>query len=45
MTAKHFVNKAPFDPNATDVLTPEQERYYMGDAVATYVVETWVKID
>ena len=29
MTTKHFVNKAPFDPNATDVLTPEQERYYM----------------
>ena len=29
MTAKHFVNKAPFDPNATEKLTPEQERYYM----------------
>ena len=29
MTVNHFVNKAPFDPNATDVLTPEQERYYM----------------
>jgi peptide/nickel transport system permease protein len=25
----HFVNKAPFDPNVTEVLTPEQERYYM----------------
>ena len=29
MTTKHFVNKAPFDPNATEKLTPEQERYYM----------------
>ena len=29
MPTKHFVNKAPFDPNATDVLTPEKERYYM----------------
>ena len=29
MTTKHFVNKAPFDPNATERLTPEQERYYM----------------
>ena len=29
MTTKHFVNKAPFDPNATEQLTPEQERYYM----------------
>lgn len=29
MTTKHFVNKAPFDPNATETLTPEQERYYM----------------
>jgi peptide/nickel transport system permease protein len=25
----HYVNKAPFDPNVTEVLTPEQERYYM----------------
>lgn len=25
----HYVNKAPFDPNITEVLTPEQERYYM----------------
>ena len=29
MTTKHFVNKAPFDPNATEKLTPEQERFYM----------------
>ena len=29
MSTKHFVNKAPFDPNATEKLTPEQERYYM----------------
>lgn len=29
MTTKHFVNTAPFDPNATEKLTPEQERYYM----------------
>ena len=29
MTTKHFVTKAPFDPNATEKLTPEQERYYM----------------
>ena len=29
MTSKHFVNKAPFDPNVTETLTPEQERYYM----------------
>ena len=29
MTTKHFVNKASFDPNATEKLTPEQERYYM----------------
>ena len=29
MTTKHFVNKDPFDPNATEKLTPEQERYYM----------------
>ena len=29
MTTKHFVNKAPFDPDATEKLTPEQERYYM----------------
>jgi len=29
MTTKHFVNKAPFDPNAAERLTPEQERYYM----------------
>ena len=29
MTTKHFVNKAPFDPNATEKLSPEQERYYM----------------
>ena len=29
MTTKHFVNKAPFDPNTTEKLTPEQERYYM----------------
>lgn len=29
MTTKHFVNKAPFDPNATERLTSEQERYYM----------------
>ena len=29
MTTKHFVSKAPFDPNATEKLTPEQERYYM----------------
>ena len=25
----HYVNKAPFDPNVAEVLTPEQERYYM----------------
>jgi peptide/nickel transport system permease protein len=25
----HYVNKAPFDPNVTEILTPEQERYYM----------------
>ena len=25
----HYVNKAPFDPNVTEALTPEQERYYM----------------
>jgi peptide/nickel transport system permease protein len=25
----HYVNKAPFDPNVTELLTPEQERYYM----------------
>jgi peptide/nickel transport system permease protein len=25
----HYVNRAPFDPNLTEVLTPEQERYYM----------------
>ena len=25
----HYVNKAPFHPNVTEVLTPEQERYYM----------------
>lgn len=24
----HFVSTAPFDPHATEVLTPEQERYY-----------------
>ena len=29
MTTEHFVNKASFDPNATERLTPEQERYYM----------------
>ena len=29
MTTKHFVNKAPFDPNTTERLTPKQERYYM----------------
>ena len=29
MTTKHFVNKATFDPNAIEKLTPEQERYYM----------------
>jgi peptide/nickel transport system permease protein len=25
----HYVNRDPFDPNHTEVLTPEQERYYM----------------
>ncbi|MDA1309348.1 MAG: ABC transporter permease, partial [Proteobacteria bacterium] len=25
----HFVNREPFDPNVTETLTPEQERYYM----------------
>ncbi len=25
----HYVNPAPFDPYATDAMTPEQERYYM----------------
>ena len=25
----HYVNKTPFDPNVTEILTPEQERYYM----------------
>ena len=25
----HFVDRAPFDPNVTEVLTPEQERFYM----------------
>ena len=25
----HWVNEAPFDPVATEKLTPEQERYYM----------------
>ena len=29
MTTKHFVNKAPFDPNTTERLSSEQERYYM----------------
>lgn len=27
--ARHFVDTAPFDPNRDEVLTPEQERYYM----------------
>ncbi|WP_420563330.1 ABC transporter permease [Thalassobaculum sp.] len=27
--AKHFVDTAPFDPERDEVLTPEQERYYM----------------
>ena len=26
---EHFVSKAPFDPYSVDILTPEQERYYM----------------
>lgn len=26
---RHFVDTAPFDPNRDEVLTPEQERYYM----------------
>ncbi|MBL4719755.1 MAG: ABC transporter permease [Alphaproteobacteria bacterium] len=26
---KHYVNKAPFDPDVAVTLTPEQERYYM----------------
>ena len=25
----HFVSEAPFDPDAIEALTPEQERYYM----------------
>ncbi len=25
----HFVDRTPFDPNVTEVLTPEQERFYM----------------
>ena len=25
----HYVNPAPFDPYATEAMTPEQERYYM----------------
>ncbi len=25
----HYVNRAPFDPNFSEALTPEQERYYM----------------
>ena len=28
-TPRHFVDTEPFDPNVTEVLTPEQERYYM----------------
>jgi peptide/nickel transport system permease protein len=28
----HFVSDKPFDPNATEVLTPEQERFYMAPA-------------
>ena len=27
--ARHFVDTAPFDPQRDEVLTPEQERYYM----------------
>ncbi|MCR9175562.1 MAG: ABC transporter permease, partial [Alphaproteobacteria bacterium] len=27
--ARHFVDTAPFDPMRDEVLTPEQERYYM----------------
>ncbi|WP_028796061.1 ABC transporter permease [Thalassobaculum salexigens] len=27
--ARHFVDAAPFDPERDEVLTPEQERYYM----------------
>ncbi|WPZ35423.1 ABC transporter permease [Thalassobaculum sp. OXR-137] len=27
--ARHFVDRAPFDPERDEVLTPEQERYYM----------------
>lgn len=27
--ARHFVDTAPFDPERDEVLTPEQERYYM----------------
>lgn len=26
--AEHFVSNEPFDPNATEALTPEQERFY-----------------
>ena len=29
MTSTHFANKDPFNPNKEEVLTPEQERYYM----------------
>lgn len=29
MTRTHFVNKDPFNPNKEEILTPEQERYYM----------------
>jgi peptide/nickel transport system permease protein len=28
----HFVSDKPFDPNATEVLTPEQERFYSAPA-------------
>ena len=27
--ASHYVSSAPFDPNVTEVLTPDQERYYL----------------
>jgi peptide/nickel transport system permease protein len=27
--ARHFVDRAPFNPGADEILTPQQERYYM----------------
>ena len=35
----HYVSPAPFDPLSVEAMTPEQERFYHGLAMADDVVE------